>query len=449
MANRTQLQHNLKPNWRNALGIIFSAALIFNIASATPAAAQSCNPISIFAEETTYDVGDSPQAFVATDFTQDGMSDLLVTNLYSQDLSLLTGSGDGTFQPERRLPFGDPTYSAVSADFNQDGHMDVVASDPIWRTVFLFFGRGDGRFQAPETLWASAIRYIVIEDLNGDGHLDIAGTEDRGPAQDPQGSILFGNGDGTFEPEIRFETGMSAPGPLAAADLDNDGNTDLVLADVFDAKLGVLMGQGDGSFAARAFTVEYNPQSVMTADFNNDGLMDMATPATGGGGFVYVHLGRGDGTFERSEFYAAGERPFRVVAAYLNNDDALDIAAVDRELGNISVLYGRGDGTFERAIQYGQAFGESMDILAGDFDNNGFTDLATINRAENTVSLFVNQCEECLVDLDGNGQLNVYDFLEFQNLWLRQDPRVDFDGDGAFTFVDFQEFSRLFALGCE
>ena len=55
----------------------------------------------------------------------------------------------------------------------------------------------------------------------------------------------------------------------------------------------------------------------------------------------------------------------------------------------------------------------------------------------------------CPADIDGDGELTLFDFLEFQNLFAAMDPRADFDGDGDLTLFDFIEFQNAFAQGCE
>jgi hypothetical protein len=54
----------------------------------------------------------------------------------------------------------------------------------------------------------------------------------------------------------------------------------------------------------------------------------------------------------------------------------------------------------------------------------------------------------CRADLDGDGTLTIFDFLEFQNLFSAGDPRADFDGDGSLTLFDFLAFQNEFAAGC-
>jgi hypothetical protein len=89
-------------------------------------------------------------------------------------------------------------------------------------------------------------------------------------------------------------------------------------------------------------------------------------------------------------------------------------------------------------------------VAIGDLDGNGTPDLATANYDSNTIGVLLNRCDPaaCPADLDGDGDLTIFDFLAFQNLFDLMDPAADFDGDGAFTIFDFLAFQNAFDLGC-
>jgi hypothetical protein len=135
---------------------------------------------------------------------------------------------------------------------------------------------------------------------------------------------------------------------VAVADLNYDGLPDLVTANFGSDNVSVLLGRGDGTFAAeQRFAVGGRPTSVVVADVNHDGLPDLVT-ANFGSDDVSVLLGRGDGTFAAEQRFAVGvgADPTSVAVADLNGDLTPDLAITDSRFSAVTVLLGRGDGTF-------------------------------------------------------------------------------------------------------
>src|SRR5207247_518759 len=96
--------------------------------------------------------------------------DLAIANEYSDDVSVLLGRGDGTFQAQVRVPVGDIPTSLAVADVNGDGHPDLVIANANSNNVSVRLGRGDGSFsvQAPLHVGVRPLS-LVLADVNGDG----------------------------------------------------------------------------------------------------------------------------------------------------------------------------------------------------------------------------------------------------------------------------------------
>ncbi len=218
-----------------------------------------------------YTVGSDPVNVALGDFDNDGYPDILTANEKGNSVSVLLGNGDGTFQPRMdipitvpALPVGDKVDSSVSnpmgvavGDFNGDGNLDFATANGGWASVNVVLGNGNGTFGAQQTI--STLTYysdtadplnpdppsaIVAGDLDGDGFVDIAVTE---PRHDAIG-VLDGNGDGSFATRVDYPAGES-PSALVIGNL-NGGQTslgldrlDLVAVDPSETQFSVLIGQ--------------------------------------------------------------------------------------------------------------------------------------------------------------------------------------------------------------
>src|SRR5262249_8924038 len=146
---------------------------------------------------------------------------------------------------------------------------------------------------------------------------------------------LFGNGDGTFQPQVQIATGAkSGPRVIAVADLNHDGKLDLAFTTncsdfnkcFFQAS--VMLGNGDGTFSPPTnypLPLGFSPEGIATADVTADGKLDLITGVFNTGEQVSVLWGNGDGTFQPRADYAGGG--FSLALADFNRDGALDIAS--------------------------------------------------------------------------------------------------------------------------
>ena len=154
--------------------------------------------------------GTAPYALVAGDFNGDGRTDLAVANIGSNDVSVLLGNGDGTFQDQVRYAAGDEPFALVAGDFNGDGRTDLAVANAGSNDVSVLLGNGDGTFQDQVRYAAGDEPFaLVAGDFNGDGRTDLAvANYDSGDV-----SVLLGNGDGTFQDQVRYAAGDRASRP--------------------------------------------------------------------------------------------------------------------------------------------------------------------------------------------------------------------------------------------
>lgn len=322
----------------------------------------------------------NPIVEVLGDFNNDGKLDLAGLNycagLPGNDLDIVLGNGNGSFQAPVSYQKVPNAQSLASADLNGDGKLDLVTANGGSNTASVLLGNGDGTFKSPVSYATGSFpRFVAIGDFNLDGRLDLA-TADEGA---DTVSVLLGNGDGTFQPAVIYRAN---PGPacVAVGDFNGDGKPDLAVANETTQVVSVLLGNGDGTFQPPAsYGVLANPDFIVAADLTGAGKLDLVV-SYNRSKLISVLLGRGDGSFSAPANYVAGVGVGQVFAADFNADGKLDLAASssNADAPGVRLLYGNGDGTFAPAAVY--AVVEASGALAvGDLNRDGKPDLAVAN----------------------------------------------------------------------
>src|SRR5438552_5925136 len=293
--------------------------------------------------------------------------------------------GRGTSTPQTTSLLADPLTAATLAT-----GMSLSAS-----TIFL---------EAP--LFSSggfSANSVAVADVNGDGKPDFAGGQflySHPLRGDGTVGVLLGNGDGTFQPAVTYDSGGQNAVSIAVADVNSDGKPDAVVTDncvtsTCDAgAVGVLLGNGDGTFQA---AVNYtsgglSPSSVVVGDVNGDGKPDLLVGNIymGNGnysrGSVGLLLGNGDGTFLGPvSFDSGGEYAYGVAVGDINGDGKLDLfvanfcAGSTCASGGVAVFLGKGDGSFQPVVTYGSGGLDSYSVAVGDVNEDGKPDLLVAN----------------------------------------------------------------------
>jgi len=331
-----------------------------------------------FRPKTDFPIGIQTQAVAAGDFNSDGKMDLVVTlNSPQFSLALLTGTGTGNFNAPTFFPntsgFDSPAIAAT--DLNGDGKLDLVVMHNIAcfsapcraaRSITILLGNGNGTFQTPSEIdVGTGPNSMAVLDLNRDGIKDVAIG-----GGNTEFSVLLGAGDGTFvqQPVVTLVPGgdlFSACNDIGVGDLNRDGIPDLVVPLGNGEGNAILIGNGNGTFQVRSriqIDETFAPLHVAVADYNRDGLLDIArTMGDGTNGLMQILRGNGDGTFQAPNRYLVpppSRGGIMILAGDWNSDAKPDIAFVE-----------------------GGAGAPLIDVLTNTTGGAG-TDMVTITRAE-------------------------------------------------------------------
>jgi hypothetical protein len=184
-----------------------------------------------------------------------------------------------------------------AADFNSDGKLDVLVANSIDQTVQLLIGTGTGSFTATAPLALGGNTLAVFAgDLDGDGFSDAVVTLVDPGEVNPRLALLRGDGAGGLTLAASFPLG-SVSATIQASDLNLDGRTDLVFGQstVFTDEVTILLNQGDFLFTSQTLVVGADPGSLSIADIDEDGDPDLVVPI--GSGELRLALGDGTGAF--------------------------------------------------------------------------------------------------------------------------------------------------------
>ena len=365
-----------------------------------------------FVEGATFDTGAGPTSFATAEFNHDELTDLLVPNFGSGDVSLLRSLGDGDFETAlARVGTGpyfigptpydasrvesqsfQQTSSAEVGDFNRDGLSDVIATNPGSNSWSILYGTTHGLSSDPTVtlLGSSPSRFGVVRvaDVNHDGHDDAVFLNESGT----QLAVYLNSADTSGRLSLQLTTTIDLPTPLTGFslhDANGDGRPDVFAANEFGDLL-LLINQGDGRFAEDRQAQRSIPIAVQ--DLDGDGKLDVVL-ANQGLDAVKINYGRNNDPTALEDFAARESgvvAPGAVKLADLDGDRVADLIVPNTGGNSVLIYRGRGDGTF--------GMGETIftgsnpaSVTVSDLDHDGYMDLVVTNRGSNTVAVFYGQ----------------------------------------------------------
>jgi len=350
-------------------------------------------------------VGNNPYSVAIGDFNGDSKLDIVAANFGSNSVSIRLGDGSGHFSSPSPAEIGVGTNpkSVAVGDFNGDSKLDVVVANSGSGTVSIRLGDGNGHFTSPtpaQISVGSSPNAVAVGDFNGDGKLDFATAN----GLDNNVSIRLGDGGGHFTSPSPAQVSVDiAAYSVATGDVNKDGKLDLMVANYGSDTVSILLGDGNGHFSSpspREIVVGSHPLSVAAGDFNNDGRLDIVTTNTRdfnrGADDVSIRLGDGAGHFSSPSppEIGVGSTPYAVMSGDFNGDGYLDLAVANSGSGTVSIRLGDGNGHFMTPSPGEIGVGTTpRSVAVGDFDRDGRLDIASANYGDGTVSIRLN-CHE-------------------------------------------------------
>lgn len=284
------------------------------------------NTDGTFATRVDIPAGNSPNYLASGDFDEDGFLDIVVSNSWpdlDNTLSVILNNGDGTFAAPTPYSAGGNPGDVVVADFDGDNNLDLATRNNYDSFISVFYGNGDGTFDPETQISTSADSQtgIVTGLFDGDALIDIAITN-----YSTNEVLLFLNDLITPFGSESVLTSAASPQGALSADFDNNGFDDILSFSTTETSL--LLSDGVGSFSAAPAVDSINPYIPCIADVNADGNQDIiaAQPADSE---IKILIGGGNGTFTDGEVISnADATGGRCGAGDFNNDGIIDFALV-------------------------------------------------------------------------------------------------------------------------
>ena len=385
------------------LVVIVSAAL--NADCGVPSSGNTSAPI-VEVGTSRFAVGVAPGSINIADLNGDGKPDLVVANERSNDVTVLLGDGKGGFSQAKGSPFpaGRNPNDIAAGDFDRDGKLDLAFANHEEKYLTLLLGDGRGGFApAPRSPFAAEVKPhthgVAAADLNADGNLDLV-TDSWGT---DQVEVLFGDGGGAFTmPGSFFAVGKHPYQRARAADVNGDGRADVITTNLEGDDVTVLLGDGRGGLkpsSGSPFRCGDSPFNFAVGDVNADGQPDLAivnspsgTSDRRGQDGLTVLLGDGAGGFRMmaGSPLATGGIPNTAAVGDVNGDGVADIAVSSPDGDNVTVFLMGGKGAVASSYTV-RVGGRPKGLAIRDLNGDGKADMVVTNNGENAVTVMLSR----------------------------------------------------------
>jgi len=335
------------------------------------------------------------------DLNGDKIKDIIIANAEDSCVTILSSPGKGDFAEANvsTFPAGYMPNDIAIADFNKDGKPDLAFANHDRKYLTVLKGDGSTRFSPLQgSPFAAEVtphtHGIAVADFNNDGNLDLL-TDSWG---NNRLAVLFGNNSHGFNTPIKYlQVGKHPYQRARVADLNKDGNADIITTNLDGNNATILIGDGRGNFSEAAgspFACGDSPFGVAVGDINHDSNLDLAiinsptiTSSNAGRDGLTVLLGDGKGGFKPmpGSPFATGKSPSRVAIGDLNGDGFADVAVANYKSDNISVFMMNASRVLSTyTLQTGKY---PAGLAIADLDGNGKGDIVVGNSGEYYINI--------------------------------------------------------------
>jgi hypothetical protein len=366
-----------------------------------------------------------------------------------QFTTAVSGTGRGGFQPGTNLVVGAASWAITTGDVDGDGDLDLLTGNITGNTVSLLRNAGNGTFGTATSITVGVgPTDLALADVDGDGDLDLLVSN----FTDNTVSVRLNDGTGVYSGSQNIAMpANTAPDQLALGDVDGDGDLDLLVGSGSGLSYAVTLrlnggdatGSNTGVFSGgQSISVSGESHGVALADVDGDGDLDVLA-ASVTTGFVMVRLNGGDatgsntGVFSGSGFVAVGDTPASIAMGDIDGDGDLDLLTANYGSNNVSICFNKGTGDFiNYSVNTTVAVGSGpYNIALADVDADGDLDLLTANAGYGTNG---NAVSVRLNGGDASGS-NTGAFSNGTTVAVGDYPRAitvgDLDGDGDLDFA--------------
>jgi len=271
---------------------------------------------------------------IAVDVFGHGRKDLVFCNTNGNRVAVIENLGSRNFADAVYYPVGTKPYSVTAGDFNGDGAMDLATANDGSNDITILKNNGDGTFTTTATFGSGSFpAYIYATDVDGDTKTDLIASNYLNNVV-----VFKGNGSGSFS-LIGNYTAKNESGAFAYGDLDNDGKPDIAIANTFDNSISVYLHQTGGTFTGQTvYSGNVYPAYPTAADMDGDGNQDIVT-ADNGVSYFSIYPGNGKGALAPPlSFTSTGTNVRTAVVGDFNKDGMPDVAIGNESSGTITVF---------------------------------------------------------------------------------------------------------------